>query len=655
MKTSIATVSISGELPDKLSAIARAGFDGVEIFENDFLAFDGSPADVGRMVRDHGLEISLFQPFRDFEGMPASHRQRTFDRAERKFDIMQELGTDLLLVCSNVSTLALGGIDRAADDFRELGKRAQQRGLRVGYEALAWGKHINDHRDAWEIVRRADHPGIGLVLDSFHSLSRRIDINSIRSIPKEKLFIVQLADAPKIDMDLLYWSRHFRNMPGEGDLPVVDFTAAVADTGYDGYFSLEIFNDQFRGGSAQSIAADGHRSLIYLGDRVRRLTEAETPQTEAIPDRIEVKGVAFVEFSADEADALSLGVLLTTLGFARQAEHRSKKVALFQQGDIRIIINTESSGYAHAAFKAHGTSAYAVALVVDDANAAMARALALGAEPFRQPVAPGELEIPAIRGIGGSLIYLVDDASNLGRFHQIDFDPIGLDFEEAPRPAGLMSVDHLAQTVPYDQMPTWLLFYTSIFRADKTPVVDIVDPSGVVRSQVIENASGTLRITMNGAENNATLAGHFLAEKLGSAVQHIAFASSDIFASATALEANGFRSLRISPNYYDDVEARFGLEPEFTERLRSHNILYDRDDHGEYLQLYSTTFGEGFFFEVVERRGYRGYGAANAIFRIAALKKDIRRATDSRFKEIRSTSPSTTAPEAGHSRGGQHP
>jgi 4-hydroxyphenylpyruvate dioxygenase len=344
-----------------------------------------------------------------------------------------------------------------------------------------------------------------------------------------------------------------------------------------------------------------------------------------MPDRVDVNGVAFVEFSADETDALTLGVLLTTLGFVRIAEHRSKHVMLYRQGDIRIIINTERSGYAHTAYKAHGTSAYAVALTVDDANAALARAVALGAEQFGEPVAQGELEIPAIRGIGGSLIYLVDDTSNLGRFQQIDFDPIGMDFEELPRPAGLERIDHLAQTVPYEQMPSWLLFYTSIFATEKTPVVDIVDPSGVVRSQVIANTSGALRITMNGAENNATLAGHFLAEKFGSAVQHIAFASSDIFASAAALEANGFRSLQISPNYYDDVEARFGLDPDFTDRLRTHNILYDRDDHGEYLQLYSTTFGEGFFFEIVERRGYQGYGAANAIFRIAALKKDIRR------------------------------
>src|SRR3990170_2745538 len=131
MRTAIATVSISGDLREKLAAIAAAGFDGVEIFENDFLAFDGSPAEVGRLVREHGLGITVFQPFRDFEGMPEPQRTRTFDRAERKFDVMQQLGTDLMLVCSNVSPLSLGGIDRAAEDFRELGERAERRGLRV--------------------------------------------------------------------------------------------------------------------------------------------------------------------------------------------------------------------------------------------------------------------------------------------------------------------------------------------------------------------------------------------------------------------------------------------------------------------------------------------------------------------------------------------
>ncbi|KAA1183659.1 sugar phosphate isomerase/epimerase and 4-hydroxyphenylpyruvate domain-containing protein [Rhizobium tropici] len=621
MKTSIATVSISGDLKEKLQAIAKAGFEGVEIFENDFLAFDESPRQVGRMVRDHGLEITLFQPFRDFEGMPEPLRSRTFDRAERKFDLMQEMGTDLVLVCSNVSSAALGGIDRAADDFFELGERAAKRGLRVGYEALAWGRHIHDHRDAWEIVRRADHPNIGLILDSFHTLSRKIDVNSIRSIPKEKIFIIQLADAPLIDMDLLYWSRHFRNMPGEGDLPVLEFMKAVAATGYDGYLSLEIFNDQFRGGSPTAIAVDGRRSLVYLGDQVRR-AESSSLTLPPMPARADVDGIAFIEFTVDEAEAPVLSDRLRALGFRHVGRHKTKRVYVFRQGDINLVVNTDPDGFAGASYALHGQSAYAMGLWVDDAEAAVARAVALGAERFEQPLAPGEIEMPGVRGVGGGVLYFLDRKSPLARIWEIEFDPVNDDADL--RPVGLTGIDHIAQTTKYEELLTWLLFYTAILDAHKTPMVDIIDPAGVVRSQVVENERGSLRITLNGAENRNTLAGHFIAETFGSGIQHLAFATDDIFAAAAALSDNGFATLMISPNYYDDLEARFGLDPAFTDRLKAHNILYDRDDHGEYFQLYSPTYGEGFFFEIVQRSGYRGYGAANAIFRIAALRRHLR-------------------------------
>ena len=183
MKTSIATVSINGTLKEKIHAIAKAGFDGVEIFENDFLTNNLSPKEVKKLVKDHGLEITLFQPFRDFEGMPDQHRKRAFDRAKKKFEIMEELETNLILICSNTSNISLGGIDRAANDFYELGEIAKERSIKVGYEALAWGKYINDHRDAWEIVRRANHENVGIILDSFHTLSKNIDLNSISSIP----------------------------------------------------------------------------------------------------------------------------------------------------------------------------------------------------------------------------------------------------------------------------------------------------------------------------------------------------------------------------------------------------------------------------------------------------------------------------------------
>ena len=621
MKTSIATVSISGDLGEKLEAISGAGFDGVEIFENDFLTYGMSARDVGRLARDLGLEITLFQPFRDFEGLPEPMRASAFERARRKFDLMNELGTDLMLVCSNVSPHALGGIDRAAADFAELGDLARMAGVRVGFEALAWGRHVNDHRDAWEIVRRADHPRIGLILDSFHTLSRKIDPNTIRSIPGDKIFIVQLADAPLIDMDLLYWSRHFRNMPGEGDLPVVDFMRAVAATGYSGPLSLEIFNDQFRGGSPKTIALDGRRSLVYLVDRVARKEPAIALAPPAMPDRVEVQNVEFIEFAADETGAATLAGLLTALGFARVARHRSKSVSLYRQGSINIVVNTEQTGLARSSYVAHGTSAYAIGLKVADAAATVARADALGAQMFQQRVAEGELTIPAIRGVGGGLIYFLDDKSERSVW-DIEFIPVDTTDTSS---AGLVSIDHVAQTMAYDEMLTWVLFYRSIFATQKSPMVDVLDPAGIIRSQVIENAAGSLRLTLNGADNSRTFAGQFVSNSFGSGIQHIAFASSDIFATAAAVQRRGFEPLEIGANYYSDLEARLGLDPAFVDSLRRLSILYDRDDGGEFFQFYGPTFGEGMFIEVLERRGaYAGYGAPNAAFRIAAQKRASR-------------------------------
>ena len=295
MIRSIATVSIGGSLDEKLRTIASAGFDAVEIFENDFTCFDGSARDVANMCRDLGLSICALQPFRDFEGMPEPQRRQTFRRVEKKFDLMQELGTDLLLVCSNVSPMSLGGIDRAADDLRELGERASARGLRVGFEALAWGRHVNDYRDAWEIVRRADHKSIGIILDSFHALAPSFPVGPIQAIPGDRIFLVQLADAPQLDLDVLSWSRHFRCFPGQGNLPVQDFMNAVNATGYKGPLSLEIFNDQFRAQSTKAVAIDGIRSLMLLdGDG------AKGQSVSALRGRSNASGVAFVEFAVDQ-------------------------------------------------------------------------------------------------------------------------------------------------------------------------------------------------------------------------------------------------------------------------------------------------------------------------------------------------------------------
>ena len=619
MKTSIATVSVPGTFREKLEAIAGAGFDGIEIFEQDFIAFEGHPRDVGRMVRDHGLEITLFQPFRDFEALPEPLRARAFARAERKFDLMAELGTDTVLVCSSCHPEAMGGIDRAADDFRALGEIAAPRGIRIGYEALAWGRHINDHRDAWEVVRRAGHPNVGLILDSFHTLGRGIDPDTIRSIPGDRIFFVQLADAPAIPMDLLYWSRHFRNMPGEGDLDVTGFMRAVAATGYAGPLSLEIFNDQFRQGLPRLVARDGHRSLVALMDRVRRTEPALAVDLPAFPPPAPVEGVEFIEFAAAPEDAPELEALLEATGFAQAGRHVSKSVALWRQGGINLLVNTETEGFASSAWLVHGTTVGEIGLMVPDAQAAFARAQALDAEPFAQDNAPGELAIPAMRGAGGSMVRLLDRSPGLRQIWQVDFRS----GDSAPAGAGLMRIDHIGQTMPYDEMLSWALYYTAIFEARKSPVVDVIDPDGLVRSQAIE--SGGLRITLNGAETRRTLAGRFVEDTFGAATQHIAFATGDIFACAAALAARGFPFLEVGANYYDDVEARFGLDPALTARLRAANVMYDEDAGGAFYQFYSAPRPNGFFFEIIERQGtYAGYGAANAPFRIAAQKRVLR-------------------------------
>lgn len=621
MKTSIATVSVSGNLIEKLEAIAAAGFDGIEIFEQDFIAHDGGPREIGELIRSLGLEVTLFQPFRDFEGLPDLQRTKAFDRAERKFDLMQELGTDLILVCSSCHPAALGGIDRSAADFHELGERAAKRGLRIGYEALAWGTHVNDHRDAWEIVRRADHDRVGLILDSFHTLARKIDPETIRRIPGDKIFFVQLADAPLIEMDPLYWSRDFRNMPGEGDLPVTAFMRAVMATGYAGPISLEIFNDQFRGGSARTIAMDGKRSLVSLLDDVRRQESSTAVAMPSMPARSNVKSVSFIEFASRGADAEALEELLEQLGFEKTGLHISKDLALYTQGDIRIVLNREMTGHAATAFHARGTTVCDMGLSVNAAEATLARAKALGIDAFHQALGPREVDIPAVRGLSGSVLHFIDDANGLSEVWAVEFKGHGT----VGSGVGLQYMDHLAQTMSYDEMLSWSLFYTTLFDLEKSPIVDVVDPDGLVRSQSLTSPDGAFRITLNGAETHRTMAGNFLADSFGASIQHIAMATSDIFATAGQLAARGFKPLPMADNYYADLAARFDLSENFLERLKAENILYDRDDYGEFLQLYSRPFAGGMFVEIVERRDeYAGYGAPNAPFRIAAQKRLMR-------------------------------
>jgi 4-hydroxyphenylpyruvate dioxygenase len=261
----------------------------------------------------------------------------------------------------------------------------------------------------------------------------------------------------------------------------------------------------------------------------------------------------------------------------------------------------------------------ALGLSIDQVPSALKRAQGLQVQRFAQPIGPGEMEIPSIRGVGGSLLYFMQAGSE-DRIWDSEFVAI-----DAPQRdlagAGLLLVDHIAQTMQYEEMLSWQLFYLSLFEMSQLPAVQIADPLGLVQSQAIESPEGALRFTLNGSVSAQTLSARFLQGYQGAGVQHIALATADILDTAARLKTLGLPVLPITKNYYEDLEARFGLDTRLLDQLAEYNILYDRDAEGEYFQLYSRAFGKRFFFEIVERRGYRAFGAPNAVIRLAAQSR----------------------------------
>ncbi|MCF5701822.1 3-dehydroshikimate dehydratase QuiC [Pseudomonas syringae] len=622
MQRSIATVSLSGTLPEKLEAIAAAGFDGVEIFENDLLYYDGSPREIKQMCADLGIAITLFQPFRDFEGCRRDRLARNLERAERKFDLMQELGTDLVLVCSNASADSVGDQQILVDDLRLLAEHAGARGLRIGYEALAWGRHVNTYQQVWDIVRQADHPSLGVLLDSFHTLSLKGDPSAIADIPGDKIFFVQMADAPILQMDVLEWSRHFRCFPGQGEFDLPGFLAPIIQSGYTGPLSLEIFNDGFRAAPPRANAADGLRSLLYLEEKTRQRLEQETQPVAnreilfETPKASEYNGIEFLEFAVDESLGAKLSNWLERLGFVKAGQHRSKSVSLLRQGDINLILNSEPYSFAHSFFEAHGPSLCATAVRVKDSVSALARAVAYKGQPYRGLVGPNELELAAVRAPDGSLIYLVDEQADV---YGTDFNLLA----DAPARGGLKRIDHMAMALPADSLDSWVLFYKSLLDFEADDEVVLPDPYGLVKSRALRSRDSSIRLPLNISENRNTAISHALSSYRGSGVHHIAFDCDDIFAEVSRAKEAGVPLLDIPLNYYDDLAARFDFDDEFLSELAYYNVLYDRDAQGgELFHVYTEPFEGRFFFEIIQRKnGYAGYGAANVAVRLAAMAK----------------------------------
>jgi 4-hydroxyphenylpyruvate dioxygenase len=597
MRKGIATVSLSGVLTDKLAAIAAAGFDGVEIFDNDLISSPLAPGEVARRCAELGLSIDLFQPVRDIEGVAPEQFPRVLHRLRRKFEVMGELGTSTVLACSNVAPDSIDDADLRAEQLHRVGELAASFGVTVAYEALAWGRHVNRVGQAWDAVTRADHPAVRLAVDTFHMLARGDDGSALAGVPGERIGFLQVADAPLLDMNVLEWSRHFRCFPGQGTLDVASVVAAVLDAGYRGPLSLEVFSDVVREADPRVTARDAMRSLVFLEEQVaQRVAAPAREQVSLVPPPAPRTDAAFVEVAMPRGDA-AFPALLGALGFHLAGRHRTKPVTWWRNGGASILVNEQATAQ-HCA-TALGVVAPPMARIADRARALLWPA------------------VDRTRGEDEALLTGITAPSGL---HLCFSAPPGeqddwhTDFVPTPVPEhrGWTGLDHVGVAVGRDQLNEELSFFRTLLGLVPGQVEEFMEPRGRLRSRPLRPSRGDLRVVLNVTDRAP-----------GSVTPHgitqIAFACSDIVEQVRKLRDRGVEMMPVPENYYVDLDARFGLDPDLLDRLREHQLLYDRSGEGELLQAYTRTFETGFHVELLERRGgYDGYGAANTHVRLAA-------------------------------------
>ncbi|WP_334121418.1 bifunctional sugar phosphate isomerase/epimerase/4-hydroxyphenylpyruvate dioxygenase family protein [Glutamicibacter sp.] len=606
MRTSIATVCLSGTLEEKLLACAKAGFDGVEIFEQDLLVSPMSPEEVKAMADRLGLSLDLFQPFRDFEGVTEEQLQANLHRAEAKFQLMQRLGMDLMLLCSNVGTASINDDDLFVAQIRQLSDLAAKYDVRIAYEALAWGKFVDTYQHSWDIVKRVDRANVGICIDSFHILSRGDDPAEIAMIPGEKIFFVQLADAPVLTMDILSWSRHYRLFPGQGGFALDQFMAELVRSGYDGIISLEIFNDVFRQSNVERTAVDGLRSLQWLESKTAQLLnsmgEQHALELKMLPGIQDATGFDFAEIRTEDPERVA--GMLAQLGFNFSGQHRRKPVQLWRSGEAKIIINSQRSRGVEAAVSGFGV------LVPDPATSAQ-RGEALLATKVPRQQTHNEQELPGFLAPDSTEVFFSSRANTKNWVQEFeDAGPAPTTDANGP----ILSIDHINLAQPWQCFDESVLFYSSVLNLKARPGTEVPSPMGLVRSQVLSTQDAGVRLALNivpqGLEN--------VIERNHEYPEHVALRTNDIIEVARTARARGMEFLQVPANYYEDLAARFEIDSQLLETLKSLHLLYDRDEAGEFLHFYTKTLGN-MFLEVVERRSsYDGYGAPNAPVRLAS-------------------------------------
>jgi 4-hydroxyphenylpyruvate dioxygenase len=344
-----------------------------------------------------------------------------------------------------------------------------------------------------------------------------------------------------------------------------------------------------------------------------------TPETD---NPMGTDGFEFVEYTAPDPEALR--ALFSRMGFPVAARHRSKNVTLHRQGDINFVINAEPDGFGQHFARAHGPSACAMAFRVRDAAGAFARAVELGAKPVETKVGPMELRIPAIEGIGGSLVYLVDRYGER-TIYDVDFVPVP---DAAPvREAGLTLIDHLTHNVKRGNMDRWAGFYERLFNFREIRYFDIEGKKTGLFSRAMTSPCGKIRIPINESQDDKSQIEEYIREYHGEGIQHIALFTDDIYASVDALRANGVEFQDTPDTYYEGVDARVTGHRESLARMKERRILIDGSaEDGVLLQIFTKNVIGPIFFEIIQRKGNEGFGEGNfrALFESIELDQERR-------------------------------
>jgi len=333
-------------------------------------------------------------------------------------------------------------------------------------------------------------------------------------------------------------------------------------------------------------------------------------------------GFEFVEYTAPDPEQLR--ALFEHMGFPVVARHRSKNVTLHKQGDINFIINAEPGSFGQRFAQQHGPSACAMAFRVTDAAAAFKRAVELGAKPLATPVGPMELSIPAIEGIGGSAIYLVD---RYGDRTIYDVDFVAVPQSTPGAAAGLVVIDHLTHNVRRGNMDTWAGFYERLFNFREIRYFDIEGRKTGLFSRAMTSPCGKIRIPINESQDDKSQIEEYLREYRGEGIQHIALSTDDIYSTVDRLRANGIEFQDTPDTYYEGVDARVKGHREVLAELQGRRILIDGSaEEGILLQIFTKNVIGPIFFEIIQRKGNEGFGEGNfrALFESIELDQERR-------------------------------